>query len=751
MLARLVRVLFPRGPWAAALRGAECVGIIATYTSLTWLAMYPLFLHPASEVVDPLNKGGAGILGLPDVKMSVWVLAWVWRALRTDPGNLFNANMFHPAPNLLAAAEHVIGQQPIFGTVCGLTGNPVLAYQLDILFSISLCGAAMYALLRHWSVSRAAAFFGGFVYALFPARTHYGPVSIQTIAVYYLPLVVLYLDRVLVDGRVRHAASLGFLLLMQMLCGYYVAYMTLLTLAAYGLGVLIASRGRLNWKHVGAAALAAGLACAAMGVLSLPYLERRNLGAIREYIDPVRLMSSSSDPWRNFVLPPLAVREWGWSLRHGLMLYLGLVPALSAMLLLRRHSTRPARVAPDWAVTACLAALILCWLLALGPQIDIAGIAISGPYALFLKFVPGFSSMRSPARFGFLLIFGFAALAGMGFDRLLQRLAGRRGRRVVVTLVALVATAFEYDYFRFRFATESVPTNANLPPVYRVLGSLSPGPVLELPIHSLATMDGMVREINYVYFAAFHGMRLLNGYSQYPPASADPVLALAAVLPEARAVRVLRRATGVRYIIVHRDELSPSDQSRWSGNLEDEAGLRLISQYGSDLLYEVDLVGVVAGDLIARLTTYTPVDTTILGVPIRPVPIEHRAAEIAVAGEVPSQAVAVFNVAVDLLITNRGGVTWPALATVSPGLVKVAYRWQAADGSVVLERLDGARLPYDLAPGESTRVRVWVSAPPRPGVYSLVLGLAQDGSWFPQPLPGLPVTVRYLSTVMNRS
>src|SRR5262245_40885156 len=78
----------------AVLEGAA---VLVAYAACTVFVMRPLFRHPGLAVVDPLNKGGSGPLGLPDVNMVIWLLAWNCHALLHAPQHLFDGNMFHPA------------------------------------------------------------------------------------------------------------------------------------------------------------------------------------------------------------------------------------------------------------------------------------------------------------------------------------------------------------------------------------------------------------------------------------------------------------------------------------------------------------------------------------------------------------------------------------------------------------------------------------------------------------------------------
>lgn len=57
----------------------------------------------------------------------LWILAWDYHTLFSNPFNLFNANIFYPAQNTLALSEQMVANLIIFAPVMFITQNPVLA------------------------------------------------------------------------------------------------------------------------------------------------------------------------------------------------------------------------------------------------------------------------------------------------------------------------------------------------------------------------------------------------------------------------------------------------------------------------------------------------------------------------------------------------------------------------------------------------------------------------------------------------
>jgi SAM-dependent methyltransferase len=102
-------------------------------------------------------------------------------------------------------------------------------------------------------------------------------------------------------------------------------------------------------------------------------------------------------------------------------------------------------------------------------------------------------------------------------------------------------------------------------------------------------------------------------------------------------------------------------------------------------------------------------------------------------------------------VTNRSGSTWPAAGKDGWHHVQVGNHWVSRDGGGSLDGPadqpdDGrAQLPGDLAPGETCRTVLEVTAPQAVGAWTLQVDLVQEGvSWFAaagSTLTEAPVTV----------
>jgi len=571
-------------PSARWRRLGEAVLVCALYGALAFVLLWPLFSDPANATLDPrrvwlggwftMNRTGAlEAITLRDMQLTLWIYAWTWHALTTDPTSLFDANIFYPAPRALAYSEHAIGKALEIGPLFAATGNAVLAYQLDVLLCFALSGAGMYALLRHMGAARAASFVGGFVYSFAPARLdmlyHSHLLSGQ-----YFPLALLFLDRTLFTARWTDGLLFTACLLLHLLCSYYMAYMAVIALPFFLLGVACAARGGVSSRGVVATAIALAFAFGVVGLLSLPYVGVRATGALPDFgQDPASMYWLSNHPLQNYFTPALIAASEGGRLDRGFFAYLGAIPLLLAALGVAAIPRATGAFRRMLAGALCVT--LASYLFSLGPTLSIGATELRLPWGWLMGWGPGFSTMRAPGRFALMVVFGWAVLAGGGFDRLLRRF------RVGAAAAALVAAAFvsviawDYGIHRLDLKLRRSPE----PAVYAELGRLPDGPVLEVPFAASLGLHATEYQVQ----STRHWKPLLNGSSGYRPESERFVRFVVKRLPDEKALDLLIRMTNVRYVVVHDAYLPERMRPSWTY----PPGLELLGNFDGDRLYRV--------------------------------------------------------------------------------------------------------------------------------------------------------------------
>ncbi len=676
-------------------------------------------------------RGGA------DTHLIAWVLSWDTHALTSAPLRLFEANILHPAHDTLAAAEHMLGYVPLFAPAYWLTGNPVFALNWTLWASFALSGAALYALLRHWGCSRAAAGLAGLVMIASPGKLDRA-FMMQSIGWFYLPIAIIYFDRMIDRRRLGDAAAFGLLVGMQMLCSFYLAFIALCLLAAYALALAPwnAGPGGGFIQLLSRVAVAATVAAIVFVPTALPYVSQISGGRIREHGQSDWLQTMTHRTWAEYLYSPavfdLPVLSQGY--------YLGLLPVLFAVAALAlRVPDDPLRRRRAFGV---LLGLLLCGVLATGLDGNFEGVWLPPLYEWLLS-LPGFASMRAPARFALGVVFATAVLAGLGLHAIQTRSRAGNAITAVAVAAAVVLTWLDFGFLDRSFARLRLPTGSSVPPVYRALANLEPGPVLEIPAGLERGIRQQRVESLYVFLSTYHWQPILNGFTGYVPPSTAELMRIVQALPDRRALRALQRLSGVRYVVVHDDRLRPAELRRW----ETPRGLTLIDRFGSDRLYQVE--DPLAADLMhGLLDPDLESSTTLSGTSLAP--LSSRAAQVEFVGTPPSAASTRLTRAIDVEVRNPGPDAWPGLAPYDDRRVFFVVRWESLANPGPAPTVEQIPLPFDLAAGESLRTTLHPRAPRFDGEYELTVGLVQRDRPFDGAAVASPVSVERIRARRKR-
>jgi hypothetical protein len=553
-----------------ALSGAAALCCALGLVVLAW----PVFRAPAVTVLDTVSLYGPAGAGLVqrDINLTIWTLAWVSRALVTDPLHLFDANVFYPARATLASTEHMLGNAPFFAPVYLASGNPILAHQVTLIASFAIAGFAMAAYLQYWTRDRAAALAAAVLFAFAPYR-FWQLGNLHVISIGYLPMVLLGVDAILDRrGGWRGSACLVAALLLSALCSYYVGYAAF-TLAGIYLVLGVAGRGRAALSRLGPALAAIAVAAVGVGALSAPYVMLQQGGVIRDYTRPgafsLALLSmvklGPTGLLGCFVKPGCeSVPQF---LTYGVLAAAGIGVWLT-------------RGGPRWAlVGAAVAAVIL----SLGPTLPIGGEqTLPLPWRIFAATIPGFSAMRIPQRFGAVVTTAVVALAGLGLAELRTRLRVRGQSGVGAVAIALLVGVFLFETTPRDLRTTPMPIGESVPVAYRWLAEHgNGGALLELPA---GEANFLYRQSVAMYFSTVHWLPMVNGYSAYPPPPFREIMDEAQRLPAPDALARILARVPLRWILVHRDQVAPQAWPAWQATLA--TALTPVLDTGDLVVYE---------------------------------------------------------------------------------------------------------------------------------------------------------------------
>jgi type II secretory pathway pseudopilin PulG len=494
----------------------EALGVLAAGTLLAAAITFP-FVTQLDRVSRSENSDG---------QWSIWSVAWVARTLVTDPANLFNANIFYPHRQTLAFSENNLAAGVLAVPIYWASKNPYLTLNVVFLLSMAVSFAGAYYLVRHLTGDRRAAVVSGICFAFCPyvfARTSH----IQLLMTGGLPFALLAFHRLLAVPSWRRGVVLGLVIAAQAtVSGYY----AILTALMIGGAVLTVALTRGMWRNArfwGAVAIAAAVTLVFLMPLAAPYFRLQRESGFARPLAEAALYSAdwraylASSAWAHrWMLEPLG--RWKEVLFPG---FVATVLGVTGLVIGWRRGGRGRDTAVVYGVLTALAVWV-----SLGPS--------GGLYSWLYRAVPVFEWLRAPARFGVLVALGLSVLAGLALSNLVPRT--RRGT-LAAAVIALAAAAELATPLRFR---EVQP----FAPAYRVLATLPPGPVIELPF--LSKDNELHGHAKYMLRSTTHWMPLINGYSDYiPPEFQERAQSLRG-FPSRAAFRALK-ASPPRYAVFH--------------------------------------------------------------------------------------------------------------------------------------------------------------------------------------------------------
>ena len=530
---------------------------------LTLAATYPIASAPASYAY----------FGHADAKFVMWILAWDAHAVQQDPINLFNANIFHPAPDTLAYSETFLGYFPLFAPILWLHGSPALAFNAVLLFSFAASGFGMYLLARHLTGGQWPAITAGIIYAFLPYRFAHVP-QLQLEAMEWFPLAFLSLHLFLERGRARYAAGLtACVVLCALCCGYYGVFLASALVVAMVVLAMVDPRAR-DGRRLLALGVAGCVAVALLTPFLFKYSRVSEKRGVERSIADIRARSADFSSYTSSGTPVHQALGMGSSAPNDYLFPGFLALALGGVGFATSVRRR--------LVVAYVAVAVFGWAASLGPE---------GPFGISLldqlfQTMPVFRGLRQISRFGVVALFGLSVLAAFGCMAVESWLPRRRA----LWQAGIAAVAFlEVWQAPLRFdrpGGEPLMRVPETPEVYRWLAQ-QPGrfAILELPLPHYGVIW---RNASYVYWSTAHWHSLVNGYSGFvPPSYASLWRILDNKFPDDLSKAALA-ADGVRYVIMHPSLFDGTDRQFDVDRLARAQWLRPVARFPDADVFEVE-------------------------------------------------------------------------------------------------------------------------------------------------------------------
>jgi hypothetical protein len=236
-------------------RVTDATVVFLVYLAATIAFTWPLAVSSGTRLGAPEGPG--------DPYLNLWILGWDLRMLTTRPaslvdGTVFNGNIFHPAVATLAYSDHLLPQAIALVPLYAATGDVVICYNVLLFASFLASGLAMHALARELGASRPGAVLAGLAWAFWPYRISH-LIHLQLQALYFFPLVLLFVHRLVARPRRREAVWLGVLTALQTLSSLYYGVMAVVAIAVAVICLGVGTGRLRNLRLLSRLAIAAGV------------------------------------------------------------------------------------------------------------------------------------------------------------------------------------------------------------------------------------------------------------------------------------------------------------------------------------------------------------------------------------------------------------------------------------------------------------------------------------------------------------
>ena len=392
----------------------------ALYLALALAAMWPGLFTGHDTIV--------GTTG--DPSLSIWALQWMPFALSHHLNPLMTDYLHYPTGVNLTWNSSILFPSLVLSPVTVLVG-PIASYNVLALLSMWLSGWCAFLAVRRYSRRWVSAALGGLIYELSPFMASQITGHAQLFVAVFPPLLVLFLDEILVRQRRRAwlvGGLLGLAAACQLLTGAEIltisALMAIPALVAVAIVFRAQLRTRLRYAlHAVAAALGVFVVLAGYPLCFLLLGPQRVSGALQGYGYVARPES--------YVIPTNLQLISGPSSVFDSSVYVGLPLVLLAVAITIRMRRNPA-------VVAAAVTVVCSMVLALGGRLTLHGSATRIPLPwLIPAHLPVIGSLL-PVRLMVAAYLALAVMVAIFLDRVLDEPVRRRTAGLAVLAVALV-------------------------------------------------------------------------------------------------------------------------------------------------------------------------------------------------------------------------------------------------------------------------------------------------------------------------
>jgi len=579
-------------------------GAVSTSSSsgLIWPVLFFLVLTVIMTWPLVLDMGRSIVGQYGDNLYFIWLIGWFQRALFVLHQSPLSTSLLNfPEGWNLASTEMSLGMV-LTGLPLAMVGGPTLGYNFALLTSFVVSGVTMYLWVARTTRNRWAALLAGTAFAYSPFRmSHYLVGHLNLLGIQWLPLFFMGLQETL-EGPSRRAWRWGLVTAVSLsliaASSQYLLYMSVVisafvVLASCVKGLTPALRIAFPWTRILAWTLPA---LPVVLLISAPYFSAANAGdlPVRGVEAAARYSASPTDYLFPFSGHPL----WGsWIAQRfnksnwvEASLYVGFaigLLAFVAFIMRNRSEVGPRTI---WLhVGILMTAFVLSlgvslhWLsrpvrVMLPPALQFLsaddGESLAMPARILYSYLPFYSSMRVPMRYGAFVQMAASFLGGIGAAHILGWLGPRWRPAATGILFAVVLLDFLPPSTKLT-AVQGRPVDVWL--------SRQPdtGAVAQFPFDE-ADSEAQA----YIYYTLVHHKPYIGSLSgSFQTRQYNRIKSVLEHFPDGESLSLLRRL-GVRYVIVDALWYDSRDALDDVQVAMDQLGARLLAEVDGQLVYD---------------------------------------------------------------------------------------------------------------------------------------------------------------------
>ncbi len=507
------------------------------------------FTHNLSESIFP-HTG--------DPCLNAYLLDYGYHKITSlDFHHFYDANIIYPSAKALTFSEHLLGHQIFYIPIRGLSGDPVFSYNILSLINFLLCSIGLFYFGLYLFKKIAPALFLAIAFTYSSALIHQMS-HFQIFSFPWIGFVFLFLFLFLETEKLKYGLIFVLFWLLQSLNSFYIAYILLLAIFLVVLVHIIVKKKYFDlklWKHL---SILGFLFLIVIIPLSLPYLEAKHFYEFKRSIVqnvsfsahfPISYISPSSHNLLFSFIHDALQEAFPLREMQEKVLFAGfLVFFFFFYRIVQRYRLGKNREKPiEYKYFFWLG--LVFFILSLGPIFNEPfnepfwdkEIVIPLPHLLFYYLIPGFSSMRVPARFGLIVILIMTIIASYGFKHFLEQVNTKKTK----LLLSILLLGFLVLELIPKIPMEKVEP---IPEAIEYLSHTEINKNAKIAYYPPSFgKTGLAGK--YMIYSGSHLKGLINGFSGYYSKSNFYAQLLAATPDDPQAVQILGRL-GVRYLVV---------------------------------------------------------------------------------------------------------------------------------------------------------------------------------------------------------